>query len=188
MSITDLGVFAPYQPNPYPEFFPPGAAFWRNEEGEDFYKLRNSLVTLEPNTGGFIEAVAEYFALVGPDGLVMHVTGDPSTLANPDGFRFIYSDELIQFGMLYENGALSVPPPPPPPPITLTSDVLFFDRMTDAEYDALDASVRDGESARVYRSFNQAAVFVEGTDMWALLDKHMSLVVDSHRKQQLLER
>lgn len=77
---------------------------------------------------------------------------------------------------------------PPLPPIALSADTLFFDRMTDEEYDDLDFSIKSNETARVYRGWLGVSEFVEGTDMWALLDKHLSLLSSPERKAELLSR
>lgn len=66
------------------------------------------------------------------------------------------------------------PPVPAGPPVTLSAELLFFERMTDEEYDDLDDSIRSNEPARVYRGWSSASSFTEGTDIWALLVKHLS--------------
>lgn len=110
-------------------------------------------------------------------------TYDPATHSVSEG-----APELVDGSWRQTWTVTALPPPPPPPPITLSADVLFFERMTDEEYDELDASVRAGETARVYRGWAAATTFTEGTAMWALLDKHLSLVVTVERKAELLAR
>ncbi len=100
--------------------------------------------------------------------------------------------ELIEnpFRRRWVNGEVVAydPPPPPAPLIVLSADLLFFERMTDDEYDDLDASVRAGETARVYRGWAAATSFTEGTDLWALLVKHLDLTVTAARRDELLTR
>lgn len=79
--------------------------------------------------------------------------------------------------------------PEPLPPIVISAELLFFDRMTDDEYDDLDASVRSGETARVYRGWAAAAVFEERTAMWDLLVKHLDAIgTTPARRAELLAR
>lgn len=88
-------------------------------------------------------------------------------------------------GAWYRDGVVVSKPAPPPPPIVLPGDVLFA-RLTDDEYDALDASIRQGETARVYRTWASVTSITEGSAMWDLVDRHLAKVVSDERRAAIL--
>lgn len=88
-------------------------------------------------------------------------------------------------GAWYRDGVVVPKPAPPPPPIVLPGDVLFA-RLTDDEYDALDASIRQGETARVYRTWASVTSITEGSAMWGLVDRHLAKIVSDERRAAIL--
>lgn len=77
-------------------------------------------------------------------------------------------------------------PEPEPQPITLTADE-FFLRLTDDEYDALDAAIRTKESKRIVRLWDSPSLtLTEGGEIWTVVAKHLGTIVTPERKAEIL--
>jgi hypothetical protein len=72
-----------------------------------------------------------------------------------------------------------------PQPVAISASVLFGERMTDKEYDALIASIGEA-GARTLHAFNATARFDEGTPMFDLLVEHVGKTVSAKRAAKLL--
>lgn len=79
------------------------------------------------------------------------------------------------------------PPAPAPLPIMIPADLLMS-RLTDDEYDDLDESIRNGETARIHRGWTATTIFEEHTPMWNVLVAHLGNTVPAARKDELLAR
>jgi hypothetical protein len=124
------------------------------------------------------------------NGRVHEITDvDPDGRFAPD-LTWVPCDSSVREGWVYDGEAFVArdqsQPQMPSAPLTLSAEALFFERMTDGEYQELDAGIKAGESARVYRGWAGAVLFVEDTDMWKLLEKHLSEIVSPERKAYLL--
>ncbi|MCB5201725.1 hypothetical protein LH464_04430 [Neorhizobium sp. T786] len=105
MEIVNFGHFTTHQRD--------GFLFHTNEDGQDWYELRNSLTTWAAN-GEFIDSIYGAWVTVTEKGVVANVEYDPSRIV-PDNKTVLGVDadvENIRPGMLYSDAALRDPPAP----------------------------------------------------------------------------
>jgi len=108
MEIVNFGLFTPRTEA--------GIVLFANEDGEDWYALRDGLTNWDKSNGAFINAVYGAWAMVDPSTMrVTNVEYDPSRLM--PGNRIVLgidaSVKKVKEGMLYSNGALLDTPAPP---------------------------------------------------------------------------
>ncbi len=104
MDIVNFGHFTVINPGSY-------ILSYQNEEGQDWYALRNKLTNWDPETGDFIDAVFGTWVTVDPDGVVIHVEFNPSKIV-PDDKTVLGIDAdhtKIQKGMRWTGSKLMPP-------------------------------------------------------------------------------
>ncbi|MBZ5864349.1 hypothetical protein LAG72_24810 [Escherichia coli] len=108
MEIVNFGHFTLYSRGD-------GIAYFKNEEGQDWYDLRFGLTSWDEK-GTFVDAIYGAWAMVDPEtNRITNVEYDPSRLMPGD--RIVLGIDAdwatINVGWVYEDGLLKEPPPAP---------------------------------------------------------------------------
>jgi hypothetical protein len=113
--------------------------------------------------------------------------------ALPNGLTDISDEEWREFIQnpdrrrwdFVAGGVVAIPAPAPAPVVVMLDKLTLFQRMTDAEYDAMSAGVA-AQSRRVQDVFNRADTFRDDAPLWPLLKEMAVQLYGAARAAELM--
>ena len=184
--IKTFGLFHEYTPDPYPDNFPRGIRFFKDDNGRDYYEERNKLITFD-NTGVTTSQPGNWFATVDPDtGRVIAVEQDFSAIAFHGTSLIIYSDNEIRQGQIYKDGKLIDPEPLPDIPDTyFVRSGDLWERLTDSEAEQVEAAIAT-QPIRIQNIFRARTEYHSNHELFPLLTTIAETLFGEERAFEIL--
>jgi len=186
MDIHNYGTFAVVQTSQL--------LYFVNAEGQDWYQMLRGEVEGIPQlvelafNGDFISSIHPVWCVVNSDSIVTNVESDPSRLVPAESTVLGIDSAVladVQVGMIYENGALAMPPPPPPIPYVISVSALWS-RMTDPEAESFYNAMSTAAPFRLRMAFNSATSLTEGTELFVFTQGVMTGAIGETRTAEVM--